>query len=193
MYKKPTRCHLCVILYKWHVVGFSYPHWITMHGEPHIRFTQLLSVPPPSPPHSPFLSSFGCKQLNYFPGWNCLLWRLSGIKQAEFAANHLPPLSARLKLVGSILTRSLYSILAWIKTARTWQLTYLLLFTNTNLHRVTSKKREGSCLKLCGNVSVTCRKRRDPVFFVYCTQLFNASWEVIQRNRAVKMLQSLKS
>ena len=22
---------------KWHLVGFSYPHWITMHGEPHIR------------------------------------------------------------------------------------------------------------------------------------------------------------
>ena len=24
---------------KWHLVGFSYPHWITMHGQPHIRFT----------------------------------------------------------------------------------------------------------------------------------------------------------
>ena len=23
---------------KWHLVGFSYPHWITMHGQPHIRF-----------------------------------------------------------------------------------------------------------------------------------------------------------
>ena len=22
----------------WHLVGFSYPHWITMHGQPHIRF-----------------------------------------------------------------------------------------------------------------------------------------------------------
>ena len=22
---------------KWHLVGFSYPHWITMHGQPHIR------------------------------------------------------------------------------------------------------------------------------------------------------------
>jgi hypothetical protein len=25
---------------KWHLVGFSYPHWITMHGQPHIRFTK---------------------------------------------------------------------------------------------------------------------------------------------------------
>ena len=22
----------------WHLVGFSYPHWITMHGQPHIRY-----------------------------------------------------------------------------------------------------------------------------------------------------------
>jgi len=27
---------------KWHLVGFSYPHWITMHGQPHIRFTETL-------------------------------------------------------------------------------------------------------------------------------------------------------
>ena len=25
----------------WHLVGFSYPHWITMHGQPHIRFTSM--------------------------------------------------------------------------------------------------------------------------------------------------------
>jgi len=24
---------------KWHLVGFSYPHWITMHGQPHIGIT----------------------------------------------------------------------------------------------------------------------------------------------------------
>ena len=26
---------------KWHVVGFSYPHWITMHGQPHINIYML--------------------------------------------------------------------------------------------------------------------------------------------------------
>ena len=26
---------------KWHLVGFSYPHWITMHGQPHIRFLNM--------------------------------------------------------------------------------------------------------------------------------------------------------
>ena len=26
---------------KWHLVGFSYPHWITTHGHPHIRFTRI--------------------------------------------------------------------------------------------------------------------------------------------------------
>ena len=25
---------------KWHLVGFSYPHWITMHGQPRIRFKE---------------------------------------------------------------------------------------------------------------------------------------------------------
>ena len=25
----------------WHLVGFSYPLWITMHGQPHIRFNSL--------------------------------------------------------------------------------------------------------------------------------------------------------
>ena len=31
----------------WHLVGFSYPHWITVHGQPHIRFSSLhvLSYP----------------------------------------------------------------------------------------------------------------------------------------------------
>ena len=24
----------------WHLVRFSYPHWITMHGQTHIRFTE---------------------------------------------------------------------------------------------------------------------------------------------------------
>jgi len=24
------------------LLGFSYPHWFTMHGQPHIRFTQLM-------------------------------------------------------------------------------------------------------------------------------------------------------
>ena len=28
---------------KWHLVGFSYPHWITMHGQPHIRYILILS------------------------------------------------------------------------------------------------------------------------------------------------------
>ena len=27
---------------KLHLVGFSYPHWITMHGQPHIRLTRLV-------------------------------------------------------------------------------------------------------------------------------------------------------
>jgi len=35
---------------KLHLVGFSYPHWIAMHGQPHIGFTDLplhtLTVPP---------------------------------------------------------------------------------------------------------------------------------------------------
>ena len=26
----------------WHLVGFSYPHWITMHGQPHIRFAECV-------------------------------------------------------------------------------------------------------------------------------------------------------
>jgi len=26
---------------KWHLVGFSYPHWITMHGQPHIRIQNI--------------------------------------------------------------------------------------------------------------------------------------------------------
>ena len=30
---------------KWHLVGFSYPHWITMHGQPHIKFTRSMSTP----------------------------------------------------------------------------------------------------------------------------------------------------
>jgi hypothetical protein len=29
---------------KWHLVGFSYPHWITMHGQPHIILMSLYSV-----------------------------------------------------------------------------------------------------------------------------------------------------
>ena len=29
---------------KRHLVGFSYPHWITMHGQPHIRFPVRLSL-----------------------------------------------------------------------------------------------------------------------------------------------------
>ena len=27
---------------KWHLFGFSYPHGITMHGQPHIRFKKIL-------------------------------------------------------------------------------------------------------------------------------------------------------
>ena len=29
---------------KWHLVGFSYPHWITMHVQPHIRIETFLTV-----------------------------------------------------------------------------------------------------------------------------------------------------
>jgi hypothetical protein len=29
---------------KWHLVGFSYPHWITMHGQPHIKFNMYHSL-----------------------------------------------------------------------------------------------------------------------------------------------------
>ena len=29
---------------KWHPVGFSYPRWITMHGQPHIRFSYTVPL-----------------------------------------------------------------------------------------------------------------------------------------------------